>query len=315
MQLVLHSPPVTLPRNAQTWIRKRVQVPPVDVPEGRWLELPGRGRTWITDAPGPTPDAPAVVLLHAVGCTGLLTWYPSIPELTRTHRVVTFDQRWHGRGIASEEFSLEDCADDVAAVIDTLGLDRPIVGGYSMGGVVAQRTWRRHPQKVGGLLLAATAAHFRVSRQEVLFHQGISMGMGRLRTVASASVARAAGLHTGPGRDEVDVARAARWALTEFNSTSPWAIGQALAAIGRHHATPWLSRIDVPTAVVVTARDHLIPPARQRRMAQRIPAATIHEVDAGHAACVLQADVFVPAVLEAVRTLQARINSSQERCA
>ena len=54
-------------------------LPAVDLPEGRWLELRRRGRTWLTDVPGPTPDAPTIVLLHAVGCTGQLTWFPSIP--------------------------------------------------------------------------------------------------------------------------------------------------------------------------------------------------------------------------------------------
>ena len=88
-------------------------LPPVDLPEGRWLELPRRGRTWLTDVPGPTPDAPTIVLLHAVGCTGQLTWFPSIPRLAERYRVITFDQRWHGRGITSERFLVSDCADDV----------------------------------------------------------------------------------------------------------------------------------------------------------------------------------------------------------
>ena len=42
--------------------------------EGRMLDLPGRGRTFVIDVPGPTPDAPAVVLLHALGCTAHLAW-------------------------------------------------------------------------------------------------------------------------------------------------------------------------------------------------------------------------------------------------
>src|SRR4051794_18823222 len=99
---------------------RRVYVPHARIPVGRLVELPGRGTTYVTDSPGPTPDAPTVVLLHAVGCTGLLTWFPSIGPLTRRFRVVTLDQRWHGRGIQSPTFSLVDCADDVAALIDVL---------------------------------------------------------------------------------------------------------------------------------------------------------------------------------------------------
>lgn len=54
--------------------------------------------------------------LHAVGCTGMLTWFPAVGALRERDRVVTFDQRWHGRGIVSEHFSLCECADDVAVV-------------------------------------------------------------------------------------------------------------------------------------------------------------------------------------------------------
>src|SRR6478735_2559040 len=107
----------------RSFMSRRVYIPYTRIPTGSMLELPGRGSTYVTDTPGPSPDSPAIVLLHAVGCTGLLTWFPSIEPLSRRFRVITMDQRWHGRGIQSEEFSLHDCADDVAALIDELGLD------------------------------------------------------------------------------------------------------------------------------------------------------------------------------------------------
>ena len=62
----------------------------------------------------------------------------------------------------------------------------------------------------------------------------------------------------------------------------------------------------VPTAVVVTTRDRAIPPSRQRLLARAIPGATTHEIDAGHAACTLQTESFVPALVEAVNTVHAR---------
>jgi pimeloyl-ACP methyl ester carboxylesterase len=96
------------------------------------------------------------------------------------------------------------------------------------------------------------------------------------------------------------------WALAQFRSTSPWAVAQAVASLGRHHSTPWLGQIDVPTAVVVTTRDRVLSPARQRAIAARIPGATVHEAACGHAGCVLQADSFVPAFLEAVDTTMGR---------
>jgi pimeloyl-ACP methyl ester carboxylesterase len=285
-------------------------LPPVDLPEGRWLELRRRGRTWLTDVPGPTPDAPTIVLLHAVGCTGQLTWFPSIPRLAERYRVITFDQRWHGRGIASERFLVSDCADDVAAVVDELGLERPLIAGYSMGSVVAQRVWRQHPDTVGGLILAASTDHFRTNGRERVFHAAMELGMGLSATLSRSHVVRRASAATVEALD-ADEPDTARWAMNQWRSTSPWTIGQAVASLGRHHSTPWLPSIDVPTAVVVTTRDRVLPPQRQRDIAARIPGATVHEAACGHAGCVLEHRAFVPALLEAAHATTARMRDKQ----
>lgn len=285
-------------------------LPPVDLPDGRWLNLPRRGRTWLTDVPGPTPHAPTIVLLHAVGCTGRLTWFPTIPALSEHYRVITFDQRWHGRGITSERFLISDCADDVAAVVDELGLDRPIIAGFSMGSVIAQRVWRQHPDTVGGLILAASTAHFRTNGRERIFHAGMEVGMGLSATLSRSQVVNRASAAAVEALD-ADSSDTARWAMHQWRATSQWAVGQAVASLGRHHSTLWLSRIDVPTAIVVTTRDKVIPPARQLELAERIPRATVHEAACGHAGCVLEHRTFVPAFLEAAHSTNTRMHGRQ----
>lgn len=291
--------------NLLTPIRRRLYVPHVRIPPGELVELPGRGSTYVADTPGPAPDSPTIVLLHALGCTGLLTWFPALDALSRRFRVVTLDQRWHGQGIRSEEFSLVDCADDVAALVDVLGLERVLVAGYSMGSIVAQRVWRQHPDKVSGLVLCATTDRFQLSLAERTFFTSMGATMlglrtlSRSRTALHASRAAARALDLEPRDIE-------EWALAELRSTSPWAVAQALAALGRHHSTPWLGTIDVPTAVVVNRNDHVIAPARQLAVARAIRGATIHDIDTGHAACVLESETFVPALVEAVATVHAR---------
>jgi hypothetical protein len=61
--------------------------------------------------------------------------------------------------------------------------------------------------------------------------------------------------------------------------------------------------------VVATTKDHTIPVRRQHRLAAAIPGATVHEVNAGHAALVLKADLFVPALVEAVGSVADRLGS------
>lgn len=287
-------------------LRNQVYLPWARIPPGRLLELPGRGgSTYVTDTPGPTSDSTTIVLLHALGCTGLLTWYPCVEPLSRRFRVVTMDQRWHGQGIQSDDFSLYDCADDVAALIDLLELDDVIVGGYSMGSIVAQRVWRQHPKLVSGLVLCATTDKFQMNAQERFFFAGMGAAMFGARNVSRSRTAMRAARAAADAVD-LEPSDIQGWALREFRSTSPWAVGQALAALGRHHSRPWLGKIDVPTAVVIGTNDRVVPPERQFALARAIRGATVHDIDAGHAMCVLEAEKFVPAVLEAAHTVDAR---------
>ena len=79
------------------WTSRHITVPPVgNLPEGRMVSLGSRGETYVTDtgAPQSRPDAPTLFLLHALACTGALTWYPHIDALSERYRVITLDQRW-----------------------------------------------------------------------------------------------------------------------------------------------------------------------------------------------------------------------------
>ncbi|MEV7044823.1 alpha/beta hydrolase [Amycolatopsis sp. NPDC051061] len=277
--------------------RRRITVPPTaGVPDPVPLDLPGRGRTVVTDV-GPR-DAPALVLLHSVACTGLLTWYPTLERLARHHRVVVFDQRWHGRGIRSPEFRLADCAGDVTAVADALGIGRFALAGYSMGGMVAQLVTRAEPERVTGLVLCSTASTFRRGLRQSVALDVLGRTLRQLRERVKLPAVPAA-----VPRERV---QDYRWGLREFRSTTPWEIAVAVDEIGRFDSTPWLSTLRLPAAVVVTTRDRFIAPGHQRSLARRIPGAATYEVAAGHAACVLAADRWVPALVAAVHSLRGR---------
>ncbi len=263
------------------------------VPEPAPLDLPG-GRTVVVDV-GPR-DAPALVLLHSVACTGLLTWYPSLPQLAMRHRVVVFDQRWHGEGIRSREFRLTDCAGDVTAVADALGIDRFAVAGYSMGGMVGQLVAYAEPERVTGLVLCSTASHFRRGLRQRVALDVFGQTLERLRDRVPVSE------HP---RERLERLEDHRWALAEFRSTRPWEVVVAVDEIGRFDSTPWLHQLKLPTAVVVTTRDRFIAAEHQRSLARRIPETASYEIAAGHAACVLAADRFVPALLAAVTNVSA----------
>lgn len=269
--------------------------PKGELAEGRMVELPGRGVVYVADT-GPS-DGPTMVLLHALACTGHLTWYPSIEALSKKGRVIVLDQRWHGRGIRSPRFTLEDCADDVFALADVLGIERVVPVGYSMGSLVAQLAWRRHRDRVDGLILCAPTAHFRRASHERLSLGAMTLGMGTLRP--QPGVARSVG-RSETGSDRL-------WAYREFRSTSYGTIGRGIAEIGKFDSTAWVGDIDVPTAVVIPSRDAVIPPRRQHWLARQIAGAATYEIDGGHASCVMQAEAFTSGLLAASTSVLARV--------
>jgi pimeloyl-ACP methyl ester carboxylesterase len=96
-----------------------------------------------------------LVLLHG-GLVSSASWEPALPHLTGELRVITPDTRGHGRSTnPSGELSYPRHADDVAALIAALELDRPIVGGYSDGGQIALELGVRHPEAARALIVAA----------------------------------------------------------------------------------------------------------------------------------------------------------------
>jgi pimeloyl-ACP methyl ester carboxylesterase len=271
-----------------------VHVPPVpELPRGELVELPGRGRTFVIDSGPPPgrPQAPTLVLLHALACTGLLTWYPSFPALASRYRVITLDQRWHGRGIRSPHFRLEDCADDAVALADLFGVDQFVPVGYSMGALVAQLVAVRHADRVAGMVLGASTMRFARGQADPMAFRVLAR---RMRTMAERR------LRGGPFGAPADARTDPnRWALAQFRSTSPAEIAGATAVIARFDSSRWAARITAPTGVVITLRDHAIPVAHQRALVRTLRHATAFEIDSGHAAVVLDAAKFTPAVLAA----------------
>jgi 3-oxoadipate enol-lactonase len=266
------------------------------VPSGRVVDLPGRGSTYVVDS-GPSAG-PTYVLLHSLACTGLMTWCHVLDVVRPFGRVVVFDQRGHGQGISSHRFLLEDCADDVAAVADALGLRAFVPVGYSMGSLVAQLVWKRHRERVGGLVLCAASTSIGHASYERLA-TGIFAALLDAFTPVPRPPAPSP-CPDGPVRGDH------QWVFDQFRSTPPAAITRAIAELVRFDSRSWISEVDVPTSVVITKRDRVFSARRQQSLADQIPGAYAVTVDAGHARCTLQPEKFGPGLAEAVNSVHRR---------
>jgi pimeloyl-ACP methyl ester carboxylesterase len=90
-----------------------------------------------------------VVLLHGAFMTITNNWPEMIPELSKTRQVIAVEMQGHGRTAdINRDFSYENLADDIAALLDYLKIKQADVLGYSMGGAVAMQLGIRHPEKV-----------------------------------------------------------------------------------------------------------------------------------------------------------------------
>lgn len=272
------------------------------LPPGEALELPGRGTTFVRRLAGPE-GAPTLVLLHGWTATADLNWFTAYEALGKRYQVVAIDHRGHGRGIRSKKlFRLEDCADDAIAACDALGIDQVIPVGYSMGGPVAQLMWKRHSDRVSGLVLCATSGYFVTSREERLSF----MGLSGLAAVARLTPLQARRWLTAQLYLQRKTEQWEPWAIDEASMHDWRAVLEAGRAIGSFSSRSWIGEVDVPTSVIITMRDRVVPVRRQVRLFESIRGAEAFRVDGDHDAVVANADRFVPTLLRAAHSVVER---------
>ncbi len=264
------------------------------------IGVPGHGDTVVREHAGPE-GAPVLMLLHGLGATAALNWGRCYGALSQHFRVLSLDHRGHGRGLRTRRFRLEQCADDVAAAAETLGAKRFIAVGYSMGGPIAALTWRRHPENVSGLVFCATARHF--ARRDVarFARATFPIAAAAVRMVPSLVHRRA----THRMLQSIEHPELRDRVRDELLGHDPATLIQAAQALTSFASQDWIGEVAVPTAVVVTTLDELVPAPRQRKLAASIPGAEVFEVDGDHYACAAPGD-FVPTLVRACRSVAQR---------
>ena len=278
---------------------------PPPLPPGRVVALPDRGETFVREQPG-SPGAPPILLLHGWTASADLNWWRVYDRVAALGPLLALDHRGHGRGIRSEEpFTLEAAADDAAALLRRAGLGPAIVCGYSMGGPISVLLWRRHPDLVKGLVLEATALEWRASPRERVVWKTMGLVEYVLRLGPSKGLIERFlrdAIETSP-----DLAAYRGWLKGELRRGDAADLAHAGRALGSYDARPFAGAVDVPTAVVVTTRDRLVRPRKQRALAAAIPGAVVFELEGDHDACLVHAERFAAVTIEGLRAVGAGV--------
>lgn len=274
--------------------------PPVLLP-GRLISIPKRGEFFVRHSAHADPAAPVVLLLHGWTASSDLNFFTAYHELSGMASVIGIDHRGHGRGVRPDvSFTLEDCADDAAAVCAALGVSKVVAVGYSMGGPIAMLMARRHPTLVRGLVLQATALEWRgTARERARFRVGRVLGPLTRRLIRPSTIRFAFSrriTHRHPLRPHLG------WMMSEWRRNDPWQMAEAGRAIARFDARPWAGTLSLPACVVLTTNDQLVAPAKQRALAEAT-GATVLLLEGDHFVNVVKPTEFSAVTSRAVQVV------------
>jgi pimeloyl-ACP methyl ester carboxylesterase len=229
-------------------------------------------------------DGPPLILTHGYSSTSAM-WQGQIAALSKHHKLILWDMRGHGQSdypADSKAYSEALTVGDIAALLDTAGATKAIVGGLSLGGYMSLGFYRAHPERVSALLIIDTGPGFKKDDPREVWNKRALDTADRfdrdgLEVLKSASRERSTVSH----RDAKGLALAARGMLTQRDAS----------------VIETLPAIKVPSLVVVGADDTPFLAASDY-MAAKIPGAQKVVIPAaGHAVNIDQPQAFIDAVL------------------
>jgi pimeloyl-ACP methyl ester carboxylesterase len=260
--------------------------------------LPGRGEVFVRDTGGDTTAAPPVLLLHGWTVSADLNFFNLYDDLAARHRVIALDHRGHGRGMRPRTpFSLEECADDAAALVAELGVGPVILVGFSMGGAISMLFHHRHPDLVAGMVFCGTALEWKESPRERLIWRGMSLLEVALRSGTGDGIVARVLREVIDGSPELEALEP--WVRGEFHRGNPPDLAGAGRALSTYDGRSLAPEVDVPCAVVVTTTDEMVRPEKQYELADAL-AADVFTLEGDHFAPFTKGPGFAKAIRAAV---------------
>lgn len=282
------------------------------LPRAEVVPVQGRGEFFVRVHRHADPSAPVLMLFHGWTATADLQFFTVYRQLADRYSFVAIDHRGHGRGLRTEEpFSLEAAADDAAAVLDALGIDSVFPLGYSMGGPISMWFARRHPARVEGIVVQATALEWSATWRDRMTWMWLPVLGATLRSWAYPRYLRRLIPKIIPVGHELEPYLP--WLLGEMQRGNPHAIVEAGRALRTHDARPWAGELGgVPASLLYTSRDRLVKPRKQRELAQAL-GASLYEFPADHFCTLAKPVEYAALTVKQVAELVARVRGASRR--
>jgi 3-oxoadipate enol-lactonase len=242
-----------------------------------------------------------LLLLHGWTASADLQFFTAYEALAEHYSFVAVDHRGHGRGMrCAEKFDLIDAADDAATLVRQLGIAPVITVGYSMGGPISMLLAQRNPELVRAMTMQATALEWRSEWLERVRWKTVHLLGPVLRSHAYPRSVRW-GIRRLLGRNH-PTARYVPWLASELRRNDAFNMVQAGQSLSRYDARGWASSLGKPAACLVTTRDRLVKPRKQRALADALNAFVI-ELPDDHLAAWTSPEAFAKASVELVRSV------------
>lgn len=243
----------------------------------------------------------ALVLIHGWGLHGGI-WTDLLPSLGAFGERLAPDLPGHGASPCPPEgFALEAAADGLAAAIPA----GATVLGWSLGAMVALTLARRHPDRVGRLVLVAATPRFtRAADWSCAVDPAVVDGFARdLAGDYRETLRRFLALQVRGGTTPRETLRRLREVVFARGEPSPRALADGLDVLRNADLRDALSQITQPALVIAGERDRLVPAAASRRLAGSLPRGRFLGLPgAAHAPFLSHRDAFVAALVEGLNT-------------
>ena len=230
-------------------------------------------------------SGPALLFAHGLGGNHL-SWWAQVPHLRDRYTCITYAQRgfWPSTGTPDPTSN----AEDLAALLDHLGVTDVCLVAQSMGGWTVMDYAVRHPERVRAIIFAATPGS--------LDHPELRRILASNAAASPAGELWKRGIHPAAGERMAREQPALHYLYREIDALSVGLDKEALrAALGRHRATTpaMLAALTMPVLCITGEEDIVVPPAAVELLASLLPDARLERVPAaGHSVYFERAETF-----------------------